>query len=164
MTKVVLNSSVLIALGATGHLDKLGNVFEEPLVARAVYEEICVKGHGLLGDVELSEAVKRGSVKVRGVKNRVTVDALVDPLGLGEAETIALTVEENADYVVLDDRLARRRAKSLGLKVIGTLRVLRMMLEYGLMEKEELVEALEKLGEIGFRISSEVVKEALRDL
>jgi len=66
--------------------------------------------------------------------------------------------------VVLDDRLARRRAKSLGLKVIGTLRVLRMMLEYGLMEKEELVEALEKLGEIGFRISSEVVKEALRDL
>ncbi|MCJ7574622.1 DUF3368 domain-containing protein [Candidatus Bathyarchaeota archaeon] len=88
----------------------------------------------------------------------------MDPLGLGEAETIALTVEENADYVVLDDRLARRRAKSLGLKVIGTLRVLRMMLEYGLMEKEELVEALEKLGEIGFRISSEVVKEALRDL
>jgi len=164
LTKVVLNSSVLIALSATGHLDKLGNVFEEPLVARAVYEEICVKGHGLLGDAELSEAVKRGPVKVRDVKNRVTVNALVDPLGLGEAETIALTVEENADYVVLDDRLARRRAKSLGLKVIGTLRVLRMMLEYGLMEKEELVEALEKLGEIGFRISSEVVKEALRDL
>jgi hypothetical protein len=42
LTKVVLNSSVLIALSATGHLDKLGNVFEEPLVARAVYEEICV--------------------------------------------------------------------------------------------------------------------------
>jgi predicted nucleic acid-binding protein len=111
-----------------------------------------------------SDAVKRGSVKVRGVKNRVTVNALVDPLGLGEAETIALTVEENADYVVLDDRLARRRAKSLGLKVLGTLRVLRMMLEYGLIEKGELVEALEKLGEIGFRISSEVVNEALRDL
>jgi hypothetical protein len=49
LTKVVLNSSVLIALSATGHLDKLGNAFEEPLVARAVYEEICVKGHGLLG-------------------------------------------------------------------------------------------------------------------
>jgi predicted nucleic acid-binding protein len=42
LTKAVLNSSVLIALSATGHLDKLGNVFEEPLVARAVYEEICV--------------------------------------------------------------------------------------------------------------------------
>ena len=144
-------------------MDKLGNVFEEPLVARAVYDEICVQGHGLLGDAELSEAVKRGNVKVKDVENRVTVNALLDPLGLGEAETIALAVEDDADYVVLDDRLARRRAKSLGLKVIGTLRVLRMMHADGLIGKEELVESLEKLGEIGFRVSSEVVKKALRE-
>ena len=144
-------------------MDKLGNVFEEPPVARAVYGEICVQGHGLLGDAELSEAVKRGNVKVKDVENRVTVNALLDPLGLGEAETIALAVEDDADYVVLDDRLARRRAKSLGLKVIGTLRVLRMMLADGLMGKEELVESLEKLEEIGFRVSSEVVKKALRE-
>ena len=65
MTKAALNSSVIIALSATGHMDKLGNVFEEPLVARAVYGEICVQGHGLLGDAELSEAVKRGNVKTR---------------------------------------------------------------------------------------------------
>lgn len=144
-------------------MDKLGNVFEELLVARAVHWEICVQGHGLIGDAELSESMKRGNVKVKDVENRVTVNSLLDPLGLGEAETIALAVEDDADYVVLDDRLARRRAKSLGLKVIGTLRVLRMMLADGLIGKEELVESLEKLEEIGFRVSSEVVKKALKE-
>lgn len=164
MSKTVLNSSVIIALSTLGCLDKLKHIFAEVLITRAVHEEICVRGHGLIGERELLEAVKDGLIKVKDVKNRLLVNALLDPIAIGEAETITLTVEEKADYVVIDDKLARRRAKSMGLNVIGTLRVLRLMYDAKLIDKHEILKALEKLKEIGFRISDEVINKALRQL
>jgi len=162
--KAVLNSSVVIALSALGYLDKLKHIFAEVLVARAVHEEICVRGSGLIGERELLEAVKDGLITVKEVRNRLLVNALLDPLAIGEAETITLTVEERADYILMDDKLARRRARSMGLNVIGTLRVLRLMYDAKLIDKREILKALEKLKEMGFRISDEVINKAFRQL
>lgn len=164
MRKAVLNSSVVIALSALGYLDKLKHIFAEVLVARAVHEEICVRGSGLIGERELLEAVKDGLITVKEVRNRLLVNALLDPLAIGEAETITLTVEERADYILMDDKLARRRARSMGLNVIGTLRVLRLMYDAKLIDKREILKALEKLKEMGFRISDEVINKAFRQL
>ena len=118
----------------------------------------------MIGDIELSEAVKKGVIEIKDVEDRTVVNALVDPLALGEAETIALTVEENTEFIVMDDRLARRRAKNLGLNVIGTLRVLRMMFDNGLIDKKDFLNSIEKLRETGFRISNEVIDKVLREL
>ena len=164
MSKAVLNSSVIIALSTLGYLDKLKHIFTEVLTPRAVYDEICVRGRGLIGERELLEAVKDGLITVKDVKNRLLVNALLDPLAIGEAETITLTVEERADYIVIDDKLARRRAKSMGLNVIGTLRVLKLMYDEKLIEKREIQKALEKLKEIGFRIGDEVINKVLQEL
>lgn len=164
MSRVVLNSSVIIALSTLGYLNKLKHVFREVLTPRAVYEEVCMKGRGLIGERELLEAVKDGVIIVKDVKNRLLVNALLDPLAIGEAETITLTVEERADHIVIDDKLARRRAMSMGLNVIGTLGVLRLMYDAKLIDKRRILKALEKLKETGFRISDEVVNKALRRL
>lgn len=164
MSKAVLNSSVIIALSVLGYLNKLKRIFREVLTPKAVYEEICVKGRGLIGERELLEAVKDGLITVKDVKNRLLVDALLDPLAMGEAETITLTVEERADYTVMDDKIARRRAKSMGLNVIGTLKVLRLMCDAKLIDKREILKAFEKLKETGFRISDEVINKASREL
>jgi len=135
VSKAVLNSSVIIALSTLGYLDKLKYVFTEILIPRAVHDEVCVRGHGLTGERDLLEAVKEGIITVKDVKTRLLVNALLDPIALGEAETITLTVEEKADYIVMDDKLARRRAKSMGLNVVGTLRVLRLMYDARLIDK-----------------------------
>jgi len=115
-----------------------------------------------MGEREPLEAVKGGLIIVKDVKNRLLVNALLDPLAIGEAETITLTVEERADYIVIDDKLARRRAKSMGLNGIGTLRVLRLMYDEKLIDKREILKALEKIKEIGFRISDEVINKVLQ--
>jgi predicted nucleic acid-binding protein len=101
---------------------------------------------------------------VKDVKNRLLVNALLDPLALGEAETITLTVEEKADYIVMDDKLASARAKSMGLNVVGTLRVLRLMYDAKLIDKNQLLKCLEKLKEAGFRISDQVINKAMRKI
>lgn len=164
MSKVVLNSSVIIALSTLGYLNKLKQIFKEILIGKAVYEEICIKGRGLIGERELLEAVKNSIIIVKDVKNRLLVNALLDPLAMGEAETITLASEEKADHIVIDDKLARRRAKSMKLNVIGTLRILRLMYDAQLIDKRETIKALEKLKETGFRISEDIANRVLRGL
>jgi uncharacterized protein len=45
-------------------------------------------------------------------------------LGPGEVEAIALALEVSAGAVILDDRMARRLAQRLGLRVTGTAGIL----------------------------------------
>ena len=145
MSKAVLDSSAIIALSQLRYWKYLNQILDEILVPRAVYEEICVKGRGLPGDAELRQLLNEGLVTVRKIRNRVLVDALLDPLALGEAEVPALAIEENDDYVVIDDKTARMRARNMGLKVIGTLRILRMIFDANLIDKNEFIRALETL-------------------
>jgi predicted nucleic acid-binding protein len=54
-------------------------------------------------------------------------------LGAGEAATIALASMENARAVLLDELLARRVARQRGLPIIGTLGVLLVAKQSGLL-------------------------------
>jgi predicted nucleic acid-binding protein len=164
LNKAVVNSSVIIALTNTGNLNKLKHVFKETFVARAVFNEIVVAGKGLAGSAELEEATRKGWVKVKTVKDAVLVSALLDPLGCGEAETIVLAIQEQADTVVLDDKAARRKAKAMKLNVFGTLRILRLLYDAKALTKKEFTESLVQLRETGFRISDEVIKKVTDSL
>jgi predicted nucleic acid-binding protein len=164
LSKAVLNSSVIIALSTLGYLNKLRPLFKEILIAKAVFDEICSAGQGLIGERELQEAVKTNLIEVREVKNRLLVNAILDPLAMGEAETIALASEEKPDYIVLDDKTARRRAKTMKLNVVGTLRILRLMYDAKLIGKSEIIKAIAKLRETGFRISDDVVNKVAKEL
>ncbi|MFP3952389.1 MAG: DUF3368 domain-containing protein, partial [Candidatus Bathyarchaeia archaeon] len=115
MTRAVLDSSVIIALSHLKHLQTIDGLFTETIIPRAVYKEICVKGKGLTGSRELSDAIKQQKVEVVKPENKELVKALLDPLGRGEAEAIALASSIKPDYIVLDDRLARRKAQNMGL-------------------------------------------------
>ena len=164
MSKAVLDSSAIIALSQLRYWKYLNQILDEILVPHAVFEEICVKGRGLPGDAELRRLLNEGLVTVRKIRNRVLVDALLDPLALGEAEVLALAIEENADYVVIDDKMARMRARNMGLKVIGTLRILRMIFDAKLIDKNEFIRALETLKNIGFRISDKIIERVKQEL
>ena len=48
-------------------------------------------------------------------------------LGIGESEAIALGLEIDADFVVLDDYIARWTAKKLGLKIKETLGIIKKL-------------------------------------
>ena len=85
MSKAVLNSSVIIALSTLGYLNKLKTLLKEILIAKAVYDEICLAGQGLAGERELEEAVKTHLIEVKDAKNRLLITALLDPLAIGAA-------------------------------------------------------------------------------
>lgn len=83
-------------------------------------------------------------------------------LELGEREAMALAIEAGASQLLVDDRLARRIAKERGIIVTGTVGILELAAERGLLD---LPKTFQKLLQSNFRINADVILNALeRDL
>ncbi len=50
------------------------------------------------------------------------------------------------------------------LNVVGTLRILRLMCDAKLIDKPEIIKALEKLRETGFKLSDDVIIKVTKEL
>ena len=159
--KIVCNSSVIIALSYIVRLELLWELFEEVYIPRAVYYKACIKGQGRIGDKELRRAIELKKINLIEVKNELLVESLVDPLGKGEAEVVVASLELKSDFVCLDDKLARRKARSLGVKVKGTISILGLALKRKLISVKEFKESIIKLKDFGFRFKDELIKSFL---
>ena len=89
---------------------------------------------------------------------RETLRHLLNVIGDGEREAIALAVEVGADALLMDDRDARRHAEALKCQVIGTLRVLADASEHGFAE---LQVALDRLRSTNFRADNRLFDQIL---
>ena len=118
MRKVIVNTTPLIALAEIGELHLLKDLYDEIYIPNAVFEE--VKSEPAYTEVRnASEWIKQ--VSVDSADNR---EMLSSRLHSGEVEVIQYARESKADLVILDDQLARRTAKFLGLTITGTLGVI----------------------------------------
>jgi predicted nucleic acid-binding protein len=80
-------------------------------------------------------------------------------LGPGESEAIALALEFRADVVLIDERQAAGYARSMNLQVTGTLGILELASQRGLID---LPSAVEKLRLTNFRCSAELLNALLQ--
>lgn len=127
--KIVSNTTPIISLASIGKLDLLKELFQEITIPESVYHEIKAKeGYGYR-EVD-SDYIK--VYPIQGVKYR---DLLLNQLDLGEAETIILATEINADYVIIDDSIGYRIAKNSGLNVIRTLSILLKAKDSGVIKE-----------------------------
>jgi predicted nucleic acid-binding protein len=156
--KVAVNSSPLIFLAKLGLLDLLDKLFDEAYITEAVYEETVVEG----SDHEESSLIAGAEfLKKARVSNQRLVKFLLEMIDHGEAETIALALENNLDLVVLDDKDARKVARSFGLRVTGTLGILLTAKRKGLIEN--IKPHIETLRKNGFRIFDDIVERILKE-
>jgi len=148
--KIVSNSSPLIALAKIGMLDVLSGV----VIPKAVFDEITKPEKEYV-----KELYEWGKDKIIEVKNRKAVEYLELMIDGGEAETIVLAEELNADAVLIDDLKARKIATLRGLNIIGTIGVLLNAKERGFIS--EVKPLLEELIKKKIRISKELYNHAL---
>lgn len=109
---VVSDTSPLTALLQIGRAELLPALFGRVVIPPAVQREL-LRAHAALPPWL--------EVRTSGVIPESLRDARLDA---GETEALALALEIRADIVLMDERLGRRAARALGLRVMGLLGLL----------------------------------------
>lgn len=148
--KAVVNATPLISLALLGRLSLLNEIFDEVIVPQSVYEEVVQGGAGKPGADALAEA---NWLKVVSANTTITIEPLLLGLDAGELEVLLLARQIEPDWVIIDERLARRVAFAMGLPVKGTLGILLAAVLAGLLSREDALDDLQKLLTRGIRIA-----------
>ena len=118
MRKVVVNTTPLIALSEIGKLSLLKDLYGEIYIPMAVLDE--VESEPAFTEVRTSSEW----IHVVEVKDTSQKKLFQTRLHAGEVEVMLYALESKADLVILDDKLARRTAKYMGLTISGTIGML----------------------------------------
>ena len=121
MNKIVIsNATPIISLCSVGYEYILKELFTRILISQAVDMELRVldKPGSRFGDLEWVEIVP--------VRNKEIILFLRKDIDTGEAETIALAKQMNADVVIIDENTGYQIAKHLDLPVVRTLSILKV--------------------------------------
>jgi len=154
---VVANTTPLIGLAKAGRFHLLKEIFGKIYIPVGVYEEVVVEGRGRAGAREVDEATWIETVEVQ---DKLAVELLQDELDKGESESIVLAKELEANWVLMDERTARKKLEALRIDKIGTLGILLKAKEMGLLKSVK--PEVDKLRAKGFRISKHVYEEVLK--
>jgi predicted nucleic acid-binding protein len=125
-------------------------MFDDIVVPAAVYDEVVVRGTGRPGAATIMAA---DWLQVATPQATPTIEPMLMGLDEGEMQVLLLSLEQQPDWVLIDERLARRIAKAMGIPVKGTLGILLSAVLAGLLSKEEALDALQRLLEAGIRIA-----------
>ncbi|MBI3801980.1 MAG: DUF3368 domain-containing protein [Deltaproteobacteria bacterium] len=145
---VVSNSSPLIALAQIGHLNLLEKLFTTVVIPPSVTQET-------------TSVVLPAWVIERPLAQPIGPRILRASLGPGESEAISLALEVNAQWIIVDDRPARRLAETLNLPVLGTLGVLLASKRRGFLSA--LRPCIDVLVNLGFRIAPDLYERVVAD-
>ena len=115
---VVSNASPIISLASIGQLDILEQLYGEVVIPTSVYREIAVVGEGQPG---ANEVATLPWIVREQVSDPDFTASLRQKLDEGEAEAIALAIQEGADLILLDERRGRQVAATFNLLILGIL-------------------------------------------
>jgi len=161
MPLIISNASPLIGLARIEQLCILRKLWSEIVIPDGVYKEVVIEGEGKQGANAIKKACKEW-IRVVSVKNRAEVEVLQTVLDEGEAEVITLGQEIKADLLILDNREPRNFARTVNLKVIGTIGVIRFAWMKGLIK--EPIHAINKLLLNGFWINEKLIEQIKKDI
>lgn len=156
MARLILSdTSPLIGLSRAGGIPWLRELFQRVEMTAPVRAELSAVG---AVEPEIQKALDEGWLVSR---SRTTLKARCPPhLGLGEWSTLEAARDHSGPcLVLLDDRLARREARALGLAVSGTAALVGMARTQGLIDSAR--EVFERLLQADFRLSPAVIRTVL---
>jgi len=151
------NTTPILSLHKIGKLSLLREIFGKIYIPAAVYNEIAV-GKDKVG-YNLLEAVDY--IQMKQIQNFLAADLLRSQLDIGESEAIVLARELNANILIMDEKKGRRIAQANGQKIIGTVGILQVAKNRGLIR--DLKAILDELIIAGVWIDRKLYQDVLDD-
>lgn len=162
--KVVCDTNIIIDFSKIGRLDLLKDVFDEVLIPNEVKEELMAgEGAGESDGIEDTDVKKAlpGWISIKTVKDLFALENLKINIDKGESASIVLYKETNSDLLAINDLKARGIAHALEIKIIGTLGILLLAKDKGLIQ--EIKPLMEKLRKNGAYVSNSLYNRILED-
>jgi len=144
---VISDTSCLIALEKIKQLDLLRKLFQQVVTTQTVQEEF---------GKELPEWIR-----IDEIQNTDKILELESVLDKGEASAIALAIETENSQLIIDEKKGRKVAQSLNIEIMGTLRLIQMAKQQGIIESARPL--IEDLQQAGFRFSPKIAKILLNE-
>ncbi len=154
MPKIVSNTTPIISLLKIEKLSILRELYNEIYVPKEVFNEL-ENGKSKEYYTDLSRI---SWIKITEIENKKSLSYFLD-LDEGEAETIILATEIDADLTIIDETLGRFYAKNANLKITGTLGILLKAKQSGHIEKIEPL--LYQLKDKGIWLSDKLIGRVL---
>jgi predicted nucleic acid-binding protein len=154
--RVVVNSSPLIALCRSGQEQLLPGLFKTVVVPNQVYEEVVAGKNDEAAKVLRSQPEWMNREKVE-----ISLAVAAWNLGEGESAVFSFAVKVPKHRAVVDDLAARRCARVLGIKTLGTGGLLVLAKRRGLIASVN--ERIRKLMDSGLYLSDAVVQVLLSE-
>lgn len=152
--KVIINATPLIHLGKLGKLNLLTQLYSNIITTREVKNEVLTKNYP---EYSVLKMAFDNWIMIQDANDKTVMDNLIlsQQIDLGEASVIALALEQENDVLLLlDDLIARSIAKSLGIKISGTLGIILEALYSKILSTDEIKLLFDDLvTETSFRIS-----------
>lgn len=123
---VISDTGPVFSLAIIDQLGILDDLFDEVFIANAVWEELTKEKNVV--HYQRIEIYFKDKVKEVSGFNELTF--LMD---YGESESVLLYKEINADYLLIDDKKARGIAENFGIKCIGTIGLLSISKDKGII-------------------------------
>lgn len=157
---IVMDSMVLIHLAKVSLLEKSCEYFKKVLIPEEVQKEVLKGKEKGYEDYKLvQELIRSKKLVVEKVKDkRLLHRAYEFNVKRGEGEALALTWQENADFLATDDDTVRKRAHLLNVRLIGTPAVMLALYRKGYMDRDKLRQSLNELRKIGWFSNSVIDK------
>lgn len=157
---VVSDTTPILSLLKAGRLELLKNLYQTVVIPEAVYNE-------LTGNTDYQnerEEIERCTfLVVEKVYNKDSVSTLRNVTGLdyGESEALILYEEKKADLLLIDEHKGRSVAKKMSVEYVGTMGVLMLAFDKGIMSSEEVRETLDILLTCDIRLSRKLCNKVL---
>jgi predicted nucleic acid-binding protein len=158
LSEIICNTSPIQYLYQIGAIHLLPSLVGQVTIPRAVVEELA---EGRRRAVSLPDVATLDWIKIRRPASEAVLP-LVGGLGPGETEVLMLALESPNAIVILDDGLARWVAESIGVRLTGTLGVLRDAKKAGIISAVKPF--LDQLQEHGFWLASKTRSVVLRQV
>lgn len=157
---VISDTTPIISLLKAKKLGLLERLYQRVMIPEAVFEELT--SNAIYKD-ERDEILKCTFLVAEKVDNIESVDILRNVTGLdeGESEALVLYREKKADLLLIDEHKGRSVAKRMSVKHIGTVGILMMAYDEGIIKATEVKETLKILLSQNIRLSSKLCNKVL---
>jgi len=158
---IASDASPLICLAKVGKLYLLRELFGKVVIEEEVKRETIERGkeEGAPDALVIEDAVKDGWIEVEKVEEVKSFSGIHK----GEGNTILLAKKHEC-LALIDEEDGREVGRAMGLKVRGSLHVLKKAVEKGLMSKDGAMRTVDEMIGDGFRISTRIYAKFLEDI